>query len=115
MKKYEISIDRIMCEPEGERVVAGGTVSVDGEEFELLYERDSETESVEMTGEKLLMAYYSDRGPYVSIGTDSKYHKAFKKSTFDRAEEFAKEVYKCVVKKVNKAVPAEAELLHRPL
>lgn len=115
MKKYDISIDRIMCEAECERVVAGGTVSVGGEKFDLLYERNSETESVEMTGEKLLMAYYSDRGPYVSIGTDSKYHKAFKKSTFDRAEEFAKEVFERTVKMVNESVTAESELQHRPL
>ena len=115
MNQYEISIDRIMYEPECEHIVAGGKVRVDGENFDLIYERNWENESVEMTGEKVLMAYYRDGGAIVSVGLDSKYHEFFDESTFDLAEEFAKQVYKRVVKMVDEAVTAELEVLHRPL
>lgn len=115
MKKYEISIDRIMYEPECEHIAAGGKVSVEGEVFDLLFERNWENESVEMTGEKVLMAYYRDGGALVSVGLDSKYHDAFDEPTFDRAEEFTKEVYKRVVQMVNKAAADELELLNQLL
>ena len=115
MKKYEISIDRIMYEPECEHIAAGGKVSVEGGVFDLLFERNWENESVEMTGEKVLMAYYRDGGALVSVGLDSKYHDAFDEPTFDRAEAFAKHVYKRVVKMVDEAVATELEVLHRPL
>lgn len=115
MNQYEISIDRIMYEPECEHIVAGGKVRVDGENFDLLFERNWENESVEMTGEKVLMAYYRDGGALVSVGLDSKYHDAFDEPTFDRAEAFAKHVYKRVEKMVNEAVTAELELLNQLL
>lgn len=115
MKKYEISINRIMYEPECEHIVASGKVCVDDECFDLLFERNWENESVEMTGEKVLMAYYRDGGALVSVGLDSKYYDAFDEPTFDCAEEFAKQVYKRVVKMVDEAVTAELEVLHRPL
>lgn len=113
MNQFKVSIDRIMYEPECEHIVAGGKVRVDGEEFDLLFERNWENESVEMTGEKVLMAYYRDGGALVSVGLDSKYHEAFDEPTFDRAEKFAKHVYKRVVKMVDEAVNAELEVLHR--
>ena len=104
MNKYEISIDRIQYEPEYEHLVAGGKVSVEGEVFDLLFERNEENESVEMTGEKVLMAL-------ISVGLDSKYYDAFDEPTFDRAEAFAKHVYKRVVKMVDEAATAELEVL----
>ena len=73
MNKYEISIDRIQYEPECEHLVAGGKVSVEGEVFDLLFERNEENESVEMTGEKVLMAWYRDGGALISVGLDSRY------------------------------------------
>lgn len=111
MEKFEISVGCIMYEPECEHIVAGGKVRVEGEVFDLLFERNRENQSVEMTGEKVLMAYYRDGGALVSVGLDSKYHDAFDEPTFDRAEEFAKEVYKRVVKMVDEAVTAEREVL----
>lgn len=111
MKKYEISIDLIQYEPECEHLVAGGKVSVEGEVFDLLFERNEENESVEMTGEKVLMAWYRDGGALISVGLDSKYYDAFDEPTFDRAEAFAKHVYKRVVKMLNEAVTAERGVL----
>lgn len=111
MKKYEISIDRIQYEPECEHLVAGGKVSVEGEVFDLLFERNEENESVEMTGEKVLMAWYRDGGALISVCLDSKYYDAFDEPTFDRAEKFAGKVYKRVVKMVDEAVTAELEVL----
>ena len=85
MNKYEISIDRTQYEPE--------------------------CESVEMTGEKVLMAWYRDGGALISVGLDSKYYDAFDEPTFDRAEAFAKHVYKRVVKMVDEVATAELEVL----
>ena len=111
MNKYEISIDPIQYEPECEHFVAGGKVSVEGEVFDLLFERNEENESVEMTGEKVLMAWYRDGGALISVGLDSKYYDAFDEPTFDRAEAFAKHVYKRVVKMVDEVATAELEVL----
>lgn len=62
-----------------------------------------------------LKAWYRDGGALISVGLDSKYYDAFDEPTFNRAEAFAKHVYKRVVKMVDEAVTAELEVLHRPL